>query len=103
MAVDYLSALNVGSGLNVTQIVDALVDAEKAPREAQITENINEKTVSISAFAEVKQQFSTLKTSLDALAQASTLAVQSTSADGNPAAVDLTLSNPSLVTPFDHN
>ena len=103
MSVDYLSALNVGSGLNVTQIVDALVDAEKAPREAQITENINEKTVSISAFAEVKQQFSTLKSSLDALAQASTLAVQSTSADGNPAAVGLTLTNPSLVTPFDHN
>ena len=46
MAVDYLSAMNVGSGLNVTQIVDALVDAEKAPREAQITENIEEKTVS---------------------------------------------------------
>jgi flagellar capping protein FliD len=32
MAVDYLSAMNVGSGLNVTQIVDALVDAEKAPK-----------------------------------------------------------------------
>ena len=57
MAVDYLSAMNVGSGLNVTQIVDALVDAEKAPREAQLNENIEEKTVSISAFAEVKQEF----------------------------------------------
>ena len=43
MAVDYLSAMNVGSGLNVTQIVDALVEAEKAPREAQITEKIEEK------------------------------------------------------------
>ena len=28
MAVDYLSVLNVGS-LNVTQIVDALIDAER--------------------------------------------------------------------------
>ena len=28
MAVDYISALNAGSGLNSTQIVDALVDAE---------------------------------------------------------------------------
>ena len=35
MTVDYLSALNVGSGLNVTQIVDALVDAEKVPQESQ--------------------------------------------------------------------
>ena len=31
--VDYLSALNTkGSGLNITQIVDALVDAEKTPQ-----------------------------------------------------------------------
>ena len=44
MAVDYLSALNVGSGLNVTQIVDALVDAEKAPREATLNTKIEEKT-----------------------------------------------------------
>ena len=103
MAVDYLSALNVGSGLNVTQIVDALVDAEKAPRETTITEKINEKTVSISAFAEVKQQFNTLQTSLDALAQASTLAVQATSADGNASSVSVSVTNPTLVTPFDHN
>ncbi|MAC72525.1 MAG: hypothetical protein CMG96_03640, partial [Marinovum sp.] len=101
MAVDYLSALNVGSGLNVTQIVDALVDAEKAPRETTITEKINEKTVSISAFAEVKQQFNTLQTSLDALAQASTLAVQATSADGNASSVSVSVTNPTLVTPFD--
>ena len=34
MAVDYLSALNAGSGLNTTQIVDALVEASRAPKEA---------------------------------------------------------------------
>ena len=38
MAVDYLSALNVGSGLNVTQIVDAIVDAERVPRETFLNE-----------------------------------------------------------------
>ena len=48
MAVDYLSALNVGSGLNVTQIVDALIDAERVPRETQINEQIEERTVSVS-------------------------------------------------------
>ena len=32
MAVDYISTLNAGSGLNTTQIIDALVDAERAPR-----------------------------------------------------------------------
>ena len=34
MAVDYISALNAGSGLNTTQIIDSLIDAERAPREA---------------------------------------------------------------------
>ena len=38
MATDYLSALNAGSGLNVTQIVDALVDAERVPKQEKIDE-----------------------------------------------------------------
>ena len=36
MATDYLSALNAGSGLNVTQIVDALVDAERVPKKKRL-------------------------------------------------------------------
>ena len=36
MATDYLSALNAGSGLNVTQ-VDALVDAERVPKQKKLT------------------------------------------------------------------
>ena len=32
MSVDYLSTLNVGSGLNTTEIIDALVDAERRCR-----------------------------------------------------------------------
>mgnify|MGYP003314847352 CR=1 FL=1 len=31
--VDYLSTLNAGSGLNTTQIIDALVDAEIVTQE----------------------------------------------------------------------
>src|SRR5210317_539794 len=103
MAVDYLSALNVGSGLNVTQIVDALVDAEKAPREAQLNENIEEKTVSISAFAEVKQEFNTLKTNLATLGQFSGLQVQTIGPTGISTAISATVTDPSLVKPFDHN
>jgi flagellar hook-associated protein 2 len=103
MAVDYLSAMNVGSGLNVTQIVDALVDAEKAPREAQLNENIEEKTVSISAFAEVKQEFSTLKTNLATLGQFSGLQVQTIGPSGISTAISATVTDPSLVKPFDHN
>jgi len=103
MAVDYLSALNVGSGLNVTQIVDALVDAEKAPREAQLNENIEEKTVSISAFAEVKQEFNTLKTNLATLGQFSGLQVQTIGPSGISTAISATVTDPSLVKPFDYN
>lgn len=103
MAVDYLSAMNVGSGLNVTQIVDALVDAEKAPREAQINAKIEEKTVSISALAEVKQEFSALSTNLTALSQVSAIQLQTTGSSGASTAIAATVNNPALLTTFDHN
>ena len=90
MAVDYLSAMNVGSGLNVTQIVDALVEAEKAPREAKITEKIEEKTVSVSGFAQVKTEFSTLKTNLATLSQVSGLKLQTTGPAGASTVVSAT-------------
>ena len=49
MAVDYLSAINQGgSGLNITQIVDSLVDAEKAPQEDKIQKTIDAKNTAIS-------------------------------------------------------
>ena len=41
-SVDYLSTLNSkGSGLNITQIVDSLVSAEKVPQEEQIQSRID--------------------------------------------------------------
>ena len=59
MAVDYLSTLNSkGSGLNITQIVDSLVDAEKIPQKV-IENKINQNTTSISAIGEVKMLFLT--------------------------------------------
>jgi len=56
MAVDYLSSLNVGSGLNTTQIVDSLVEAEKAPRETAIQEVLDNATVSISELGKLKNE-----------------------------------------------
>ena len=41
--VDYISALNAGSGLNTTQIVDTLVDAEVLPKQNKINEQVAEK------------------------------------------------------------
>jgi flagellar hook-associated protein 2 len=42
MAVDYLSAINQGgSGLNITQIVDSLVEAETAPEKDKINADVD--------------------------------------------------------------
>ena len=67
MAVDYLSALNAGSGLNTTQIVDALVEANRAPKAAAINKKVEENNVKISGFGTLKQQFETFKTSMTSL------------------------------------
>ncbi|MEL0134399.1 MAG: flagellar cap protein FliD N-terminal domain-containing protein, partial [Rhodobiaceae bacterium] len=60
MSVDYLSTLNVGSGLNTTEIIDALVNAERAPAESQITKKQEQRTVEISGLGQIKQGFEAL-------------------------------------------
>lgn len=67
MAVDYISALNAGSGLNTTQIVDALVEAEKAPQQSAIEKDITKNEVSVSAYAQIKSSMATVNSSLNAL------------------------------------
>ena len=67
MATDYLSALNVGSGLNTTQIIDALVAAEQEPKEALVNLQKEEATVSISSFGAVQQNLTSFKNTLSAL------------------------------------
>ena len=80
MAVDYLSALNSsGSGLNITQIVDSLVEAEKAPQESQIQSKIDNRNTSISAIAEIKSSLSKLSSALTKLTGNTSLNVSSTS------------------------
>ena len=90
MAVDYLSSINQsGSGLNITQIVDGLVEAEKSPQESQIQSKIDSKTTSISAIAEIKSALSSLSTSLSTLTGNTSLKVGSTSP-----AISATISDP---------
>ena len=68
MAVDYISALNTkGSGLNITQIVDSLVDAETQPKKDLINEKIEQKNLDISAIGKLTSEINTLKTSLTSL------------------------------------
>lgn len=67
MATDYLSALNVGSGLNTSEIIDAIVAAEQVPAEQLINNKVDQRTLSISALAEVKSALSSFQTSLSAI------------------------------------
>ena len=91
MAVDYLSAINSsGSGLNITQIVDSLVEAEKAPQESQIQNKIDNRNTSISAIAEIKSSLSKLSSALTKLTGNTSLNVSSTST-----AVSASITDPS--------
>ena len=91
MTVDYLSAINSsGSGLNITQIVDSLVDAEKVPQENQIQTKIDAKNTAISAIGEIKSALSKLSTALTTLKGNTSLNVNSTSS-----AITAKISDPS--------
>ena len=62
MNVDYLSALNnQGSGLNITQIVDSLVQAETAPLTSQIDTKISKKNQQISGYGIVAAELGKMK------------------------------------------
>ena len=52
MAVDYLSAINrQGSGLNISEIVNSLVEAETAPQVDRIQKDIDNRNAAISGYA----------------------------------------------------
>ena len=67
MATDYLSALKVGSELNTTQIIDALVAAEQEPQEALVNSQKEEASVSISSFGSVRQNLTDFKSTMSAM------------------------------------
>jgi len=80
MAVDYLSAINSsGSGLNISQIVSSLVEAETAPEQSRINKNINAKTLEISALGDVSSELNKLKTSTASLVNKTKLSTSSAS------------------------
>ncbi len=96
--VDYLSTLNAGSGLNTTQIIDALVDAEIVPQENQLKDRIEEKNVSISGMGQVKQSLTVLKTSLETLEGKNGLSVGSSGSN-----IGVTISDAALAKEFSHD
>ena len=97
MATDYLSALNAGSGLNVTQIVDALVDAERVPKQKQIDEEKEAATVQISALGSLKNELSVFQTNTAAVDGQVGLALSSSTSN-----VTLSRTDSSLASEFSH-
>lgn len=96
MGVDYLSAINTkGSGLNVTQIVDSLVNAEVAPERDIIQEKIDTKNTEISTMAEVAVELKSLKTSVLAFANTTKLSVSSASTSAT-----ISINDPSVAKSF---
>ncbi|MDA8536853.1 flagellar filament capping protein FliD [Alphaproteobacteria bacterium] len=97
MAVDYLSALNAGSGLNVTQIVDALVDAERTPKQTKIDAAKETATVKISALGSLKSELSLFDTTTSALNGQTGLSLSSSTEN-----VILARTDSSLASEFSH-
>ena len=66
-AIDYVTAMGAGSGINTTEVVDALVEAQRAPLQQSIDRLQSKAEVQISAYGYVKSALTTLKEAFDAL------------------------------------
>ena len=64
MSTNYLQALNVGSGLNTTEIVDAIVAARQVPKETLINKKIETREVQVSGLSEIKSSLSSFQTNM---------------------------------------
>ncbi len=96
MSVDYLSALNSkGSGLNITQIVDSLVEAETAPQKELLQGKIDTRNTAISAIATLSAELSNLKTSITGFAGTSKYTASSSNTSNT-----ISVSNPATATAF---
>ena len=98
MPVDYISALNSkGSGLNITQIVDSLVEAETTPEKESLNKKIDNQTAAISALGEVASELDGLKTTISSFSNTTKLTTSST----NSTAADLSITTPALASAFE--
>jgi flagellar hook-associated protein 2 len=97
MATDYLSALNVGSGLNTTEIIDSLVNADVVPKQNIINTKIDERKVSISALGQLQTDLKSFDTNLAAIDGMIGLSVNSSGT-----ATSLEVTNSSSANEFSH-
>ena len=89
---DVFSALNVGSGLNTTELIKNLITAERAPKEKKINDKIEKNEISISAIAELKKSISESTKIIDSMEGTNVFEGSSTSTS-----VALTVTDPASV------
>lgn len=88
-----LSAPGIGSGLDVTSIVTALVNAKKAASQNQIDNKTNEVKGQLTALSSLSSALTTLQAALAKLTTTSTFASFNATATDNTIATATTLSN----------
>ena len=67
-----IRSLGVGSGLDLSALVDGLVNAQRLPAETRLNSSENQIKAEISAFGNIKSKLSSFRSSLDALNSADT-------------------------------
>ena len=95
-----VSALNAGSGINIKELAQALVDAEKVPRESLVQSKIDKSTAKISGLGIVKNVLERFKTAFQKLDSASDFKTFTVSNSNNSA---LNLSATALANPGSHS
>ena len=95
-----VSALNAGSGINIKELAQALVDAEKVPREALVQSKIDKSTSKISGLGIIKNVLERFKTAFQKLDTASDFKTFTVS-NSNSASINLSTS--ALAGPGSHS
>ena len=70
-ASSFLNTLGVGSGLDTSAMVDALVNAERAPRESQINAKIEQSNATVSGLGVLSSALDGLREALETIDQSS--------------------------------
>ena len=95
-----VSALNAGSGINIKELAQALVDAEKVPRESLVQSKIDKSSAKISGLGIVKNVLERFKTAFQRLDSAGDFKTFTVS-NSNTSALNISAS--SLADPGSHS
>ncbi len=72
-----LSAAGIGSGLDINAMVSKIVEAERAPKQKQINESLEETDIHITAYGQLKSALNEFKDTVSTLSQNDTFSARS--------------------------